>query len=95
VPEGETEFGHGNNDYFTLSNFYDAVKNKKPAPINVYDGAAWSAIAGLSEMSIAKGGAPVDFPDFTRGQWIKFMDDKVFAPDEKFPILPERTVRYQ
>ena len=31
---------------------------------------AWSAISGLSEMSIARGGALIDFPDFTRGQWI-------------------------
>ncbi len=95
VKGDETGFGHGNNDYFTLSSFYEAVRRKKPAPINVYDGALWSAIAELSEMSVARGGAPVDFPDFTRGQWIKFMDDKVFAPDEKFPVLPERTIRYQ
>jgi hypothetical protein len=77
-----------------LNDFYGLVKNKKPASIDVYDAAAWSAIAALSEMSIERGNIPVDFPDFTRGQWIKFSKDKVFAPDEKFPILPERFVAY-
>ena len=38
--------------------------------MDCYDAAAWSAISALSEMSIARGGALVDFPDFTRGQWI-------------------------
>jgi len=30
----------------------------------------WIAITELSEFSIAKGGAVVDVPDFTRGNWI-------------------------
>jgi hypothetical protein len=37
--------------------------------MNVYDGAAWSVPAPLSEESVAKGSAPVAFPDFTRGAW--------------------------
>jgi hypothetical protein len=36
---------------------------------DVYDAAAWSAPGPLSEISIAKGSAPVKFPDFTRGNW--------------------------
>ena len=91
----ETGFGHGNLDYFTLAFFYDAVRNKMAAPIDVYDGALWSAISELSERSVAGGGVPVVFPDFTRGQWIKFKDEKVFAPDEKFPVLPDRIIKYQ
>jgi hypothetical protein len=35
----------------------------------VYDAAAWSAPGPLSELSVSKGGAPVKFPDFTRGGW--------------------------
>jgi hypothetical protein len=35
-----------------------------------YDAAAWSAIAPLSEASIAQGGHPVAFPDFTAGAWM-------------------------
>ncbi len=36
---------------------------------DVYDAAAWSAPWPLSEQSVAKGSAPVKFPDFTRGEW--------------------------
>jgi predicted dehydrogenase len=90
----ESEFGHGNIDFISLAFFYEAVKNKKPAPITVYDGALWSAIAELSERSIARGGTPVEFPDFTRGQWIKYKGEKSFAPDEKFPVLTDRVIKY-
>lgn len=62
--------GHGGMDYIMMYDLLDAIRNKKPAPMDCYDAAAWSAISGLSEMSIARGGALVDFPDFTRGQWI-------------------------
>ena len=33
------------------------------------DAAAWSAISGLSEQSVAEGSRPVAVPDFTRGRW--------------------------
>jgi hypothetical protein len=71
-----------------LNDFYDTVRNKRPVPLDAYDAAAWSAVSALSEMSVARGGALVDFPDFTRGQWIK--RKSVFAYDTKFPIAPER-----
>ena len=64
------EAGHGGMDFIMMYDFIDAIRNKKPAPMDCYDAAAWSAISGLSEMSVARGGALVDFPDFTRGQWI-------------------------
>ena len=64
------EAGHGGMDFIMMYDLIDAIRNKKPAPMDCYDAAAWSAISGLSEMSIARGGALVDFPDFTRGQWI-------------------------
>ena len=64
------EAGHGGMDFIMMYDLIDRIKNKRPAPMDCYDAAAWSAISGLSEMSIARGGALVDFPDFTRGQWI-------------------------
>ncbi len=39
-------------------------------PIDVYDAATWMAITALAEQSIALGGQPVYFPDFTRGKWM-------------------------
>ena len=64
------EAGHGGMDFIMMYDLIDRIKNKRPAPMDCYDAAAWSAISALSEMSIARGGALVDFPDFTRGQWI-------------------------
>lgn len=61
--------GHGGIDYFVLRAFIESVKNKVAPPIDVYDAAAWSAIAPLSERSIAQGSKPVAIPDFTRGKW--------------------------
>lgn len=92
--DGTDKLNHGGTDYMLLLDFFDSVINKKPAVHDVYDAAAWSAIAELSEMSIAKGNAPVDFPDFTRGKWIKYKEEKLFAPDEKFPALAERYLNY-
>jgi len=70
------------------------VKENRPPQIDVYDAAAWSAISALSEMSISRGSIPVDFPDFTRGQWIRFKNEKVFAPDENYPMASRRFIKY-
>ena len=39
--------------------------------MDVYDAAAWTTITPLSELSIENNGETQDFPDFTRGNWIK------------------------
>ncbi len=63
--------GHGGMDFFVMNAFVESVKRGEPTPLDVYDAAAWSVIGPLSERSIAMGGHPVAFPDFTRGQWAK------------------------
>ncbi len=45
--------------------------------MDVYDDAAWSAPAPLSEQSVKGGSGAVAFPDFTRGRW---KEPRVFAP---------------
>jgi hypothetical protein len=75
--------------------FIEAVKAGTDTPIDAYDTAAWMAIAHLSEASIAKGGAPVEFPDFTRGTWYRREDpvrnkyclDEVV--EDELSIMPE------
>ena len=62
--------GHGGMDYLVLSAFAESVRLDSKPPIDVYDAATWMAVTCLSEESIAIGGAPVPFPDFTNGQWI-------------------------
>jgi hypothetical protein len=64
-----TRYGHFGGDYLELLEFVTAVRNRTQTPIDVYDSAVWSAITPLTEQSVAKGSAPVDFPDFTRGKW--------------------------
>jgi len=36
------------------------------------------SILPLTEMSIARGGAPVDVPDFTNGKWMWRKEDVAF-----------------
>ena len=62
--------GHGGMDWLALTDFADSLLAGKPMPIDVYDMATWMAITALSEQSIAQGGAPVAFPDFTNGKWV-------------------------
>ena len=63
--------GHGGIDSLAIQAFLDAVRNKTATPIDVYDVAAWMAVTCLSEQSIAIGSAPVPFPDFTNGKWVR------------------------
>ena len=68
IEEGVKE-GHGGMDWLVVSAFFDALKENKPMPINVYDMATWMAITPLSEKSIQMGSMPVEIPDFTNGKW--------------------------
>ena len=60
--------GHGGMDWLVLNAFFDALRENKPMPIDVYDMATWMAITPLSEKSI-KLGTSVEIPDFTNGKW--------------------------
>ena len=62
--------GHGGMDWFVLNAFVEAVKRKTNTPQDVYDAVTWSAITPLSESSIRLGGETIEFPDFTKGQWL-------------------------
>lgn len=63
--------GHGGMDFFVINAFIESAKRNIAPPMDAYDAAAWSAITPLSELSIENNGAPQNFPDFTRGNWIK------------------------
>ena len=77
-----TGAGHGGMDFFVLNAFVECAKSNSAAVIDVYDAATWMAITPLSEESIALGGQPVAFPDFTRGRWIQRKPD--FAVNDIF-----------
>jgi predicted dehydrogenase len=63
--------GHGGMDFFVMNAFIESAKQNIAPPLDAYDAAAWSAVTPLSEVSIANNGEPQDFPDFTRGLWMK------------------------
>lgn len=67
---GTRATSHGGTDYVMLREFAEAVRNKRPSPLSIYDGVVMSAIIPLSEMSIAQN-RPIAFPDFTKGRWAK------------------------
>jgi len=61
--------GHGGMDYLMCYRLVECMRQGLTPDMDVYDAASWSAPGPLSEMSVAKGSAPVKFPDFTRGRW--------------------------
>lgn len=67
--EKAEKFGHGGTDYIELHQFLAAVRSRTQTVIDVYDSVTMSVITPASEASIARGSAPVEVPDFTRGRW--------------------------
>lgn len=61
--------GHGGMDFIEDYRLVNALRKGVTPDIDVYDSVAWSAVIPLSIESVKKGGAPVEFPDFTRGKW--------------------------
>jgi predicted dehydrogenase len=58
-----------NGDFLEDYRLIEALRNHRMPDFDVYDAASWSAVAVLSEQSVANRSAPVDFPDFTKGKW--------------------------
>jgi hypothetical protein len=61
--------GHGGMDYLEDYRLIKCLREGLPLDMTVYDAAAISAVIELSERSVASKGRPMDFPDFTKGQW--------------------------
>ena len=63
--------GHGGMDFLMDWRLIDCLRNGLPLDQDVYDAALWSAIAPLSEWSVANRSNSIDVPDFTVGAWQK------------------------
>ncbi|HNR40955.1 MAG TPA: acetylgalactosaminidase, partial [Bacteroidales bacterium] len=61
--------GHGGMDFLEDWRLIDCLRNGLPLDQDVYDAALWSAVAPLSEWSVANKCNSVEVPDFTRGAW--------------------------
>jgi predicted dehydrogenase len=71
VEEKAAGAGHGGMDYIEDYRLIQCLLRGEPMDMDVYDAAAWSVVSQLTEISVAEGSRPVDFPDFTRGLWKK------------------------
>jgi predicted dehydrogenase len=69
LAEPAEKSGHGGMDYIMSWRLIQCLREGLAPDRDVYDAAAWSAPGPLSEESVARGSAPVAFPDFTRGLW--------------------------
>ena len=63
--------GHGGMDFIMDSRLVYCLQNGLPLDMDVYDLAEWCCLAELGELSMDNNCAPVEFPDFTRGDWNK------------------------
>lgn len=61
--------GHGGMDFIMDWRWASQLRAGLPLDMDVYDGAAWTAVGLLSEQSVAKRSASIDVPDFTRGAY--------------------------
>ena len=61
--------GHGGMDGMMMYRVVECLQQGLPLDQNLYEGCFWSAVGPLSEKSVSEGGAPQEFPDFTRENW--------------------------
>ena len=63
--------GHGGMDFIMDYRLVYCLHNGLPLDMDVYDLAEWCCLTELGRISIENGCAPVEVPDFTRGDWNK------------------------
>jgi hypothetical protein len=72
-PERKTAIrGHGSGGRTTPIRWHrlvEALRAGRMPDWDVYDSVTSSAISPVSEMSVASGSMPIEFPDFTKGKW--------------------------
>jgi predicted dehydrogenase len=71
-PRKQALRGHGSNAHTTPLTWHllvQALRENKTPWFDVADSVTSSAVSPLTEISVAKGSQPVEFPDFTKGKW--------------------------
>lgn len=61
--------GHGGMDFIMDYRLIYCLQKGLPLDMDVYDLAEWSVIGDLTRISLENNSAPVEVPDFTRGEW--------------------------
>ena len=80
--DAEAHGGHGGIDYLLQWRTVQAIRLGLVPDIDVYDSATWCAAVPMSEMSIERGGATLEYPDFTRGRWSELRQGIDSTPKE-------------
>ncbi len=70
-PERSAIRGHGSGrrTHITWHRMVQALRNDTMPDWDVYDSLTSSVISPISEASVSQGSKPVEFPDFTKGEW--------------------------
>lgn len=63
--------GHGGMDFIMDYRLIYCLHNGLPLDMDVYDMAEWCCLGPLTAISLENNSAPVEIPDFTRGNWNK------------------------
>ncbi|MDR2927809.1 MAG: Gfo/Idh/MocA family oxidoreductase [Cytophagaceae bacterium] len=63
--------GHGGMDFIMDYRLIYCLQKGLPLDMDVYDLAEWCSLIPLTELSLNNSSAPVEIPDFTRGNWNK------------------------
>lgn len=63
--------GHGGMDFIMDYRLIYCLQKGLPLDMDVYDLAEWCSLIPLTEISLNNNSAPVEIPDFTRGDWDK------------------------
>ncbi len=67
--ERALSFGHNGADWMELRGWTESLRHGSEPPVSIVDAVTWSAIAPLSEQSIAANAKLVEMPDFSKGKW--------------------------
>lgn len=76
--KAKTVGGHGGMDFVMDYRMIYCLQKGLPMDMDVYDLAEWCCLIPLTEISLDNNSAPIEIPDFTRGNWNK-LDKLTFA----------------
>src|SRR5690606_31259908 len=72
-PEAAKKAGHDGGDYWVVQDFVQVLCGRKRPTIDVVTALEWTATGLASQVSISRGGSPVDLPDFRAAWRAKFL----------------------
>jgi len=69
--EEQKAAGHWGGDFYIIQDFVDAIQKGTQPYVDIYEACEWTAVALLSELSIANNGRAFEMPDFRKAKSFK------------------------